>query len=1210
MMMDRPFSLQPPLTQASCCMPRTSALSTSASALDRVVRIDGEPKIGVEPTRSRSKYAASRCPRMLPSRPHRGLVSVGVSLVCLLLVPFSFVSAQPPGTAPPRQVIDSNRDRPATGVRVEGFYFLDQSGTRVFMPAMSWEELERLRDLRDGIDSRSQASIFESLEITGKASGGRAEMEVSIQLTVEPTGERRVAIPLRMASFNLLRVQEVSGVDRHWVTVAEDGSGYLLWLQTATRATVKVKLLVAARVDQGISGKLQFDLPEVPSMVRIEVDQPDLAGEVVGRGDEVVQSERVTDGPTQLTVESSGGNFELRWSPVDRGTEDAPLLEVESRVNIRWDGPQDQPIASIQMTIRNLRGSLTPFAIRLPPRSILLEPPTVEAGTLELEIPAPVAEPRGPRLTIPIPEEGRLQRIDLSMDLQLENVGGSSETPLPLTIPTVIGALRHEGDLQIETGSDFRLRWDSQPWIQSVIGDGAVAGSTRPRYFFRFDRDAFRLPIWLSAQRRQLRLTGDMVIVLDESTAQLTMDIRPSGQSVDGRVTLDIAGWKLKEISDLETGEPIDSFDSGGYRELTLNTRGGEEPAPVRLLAEAELESAAGSIRMLLPRIVEREQSILVQESALTVRTGGRNVFVVDLAASSGVDRVEDPVATSGADAIASRFRLLPSETPVELVGTSVEQPQRITLAGNATVALDGWELQTTVDWTLTSQFDLEGRLLIQIDRPGVPSGTASGRSAPPGEAGGETLGTDPQRDGELNPAGRAADPEIADTGAPLAGSFLEENWSVMVDDVAALLRPLGNDRYELISDRLTSGPVLVRWRLRKAVPPAESQEQILRIPLPRPVLIDTSIRGAFSVAFRGDETHDLVSDETPGTNPISLDALPRDPIRVRIRMLSAASRDLVVRQAILRTAIGEEWRHEQILAKIQGGDSFDVSLPVTAERVVVEARVDGERVGISRRGTRLAVPLPSDDNVHAVDIRIWIPMETALNAAAIKPVLELPAGVSRVYWQLTVPKDAHVVWASPTVGRAMQWRLARWWLHRDPIESDESLGRWIGIDDFSLMPPGNRYLYVGSNVASFQVAIASRGLIWVVIGSIVLFVAAVMTYLPQTRHPLLVILAAVLLVGLLVISPDAAVLAGQLGALALVLVVVMLGMRSLLSPKQTNRALSPVSQSPRSEGSTHSGAYSSPGAGSQSLPQQPARRSSLAETQSMASPTPSGEVS
>jgi hypothetical protein len=572
--------------------------------------------------------------------------AVGIGLLMAVPAP-----GQPPGTNPPRPVVESDDSDRRQGLRAEGFYFLDQTGTPVLVPGMSWEELEGLRDMRDGVDSRSQAYIFESLEITGSASGGRAELDVSVGLTVEPTGDRRVAVPLRMSTFHLLRIREVTGVDAYWVTVAEDGTGYQLWVQTSQRASVKVGLSMSARVERGPPGRIRLDLPEVPSVVRIKVDEADLRGEVSGRGDEVVQAQPAGDAQTELMVESSGGSFDLRWSAADRGADDSPLLEVDSLVDVRWDGPQDQPIASVQMTIRNLRGALRPLSIRLPPRSVLLEPPSVESGSTVIEIPAAVDDGSGPRIDIPIPEEARLQRIDLTMDLQLENTGASTESPLELTIPTVVDALRHEGELRIETGSDFRLRWGSQPWVQSVLGDASSAVSARPTYTFRFDRDAFRLPVWLSAQRRQLRLTGDIRLVLHESTAELTMEIRPSGQSVDGRVTFDPAGWKLRAVNDLETGEPIDSFDSGEFRELVLNTRGGEEPAPVRVIAETELDASVGTdetVRLRVPRIVEREQSVLVQESLLNIRTGGRSVFVVDLAESSGLDRI--PEAWEGSD--------------------------------------------------------------------------------------------------------------------------------------------------------------------------------------------------------------------------------------------------------------------------------------------------------------------------------------------------------------------------------------------------------------------------------------------------------------------------------------------------------------------------------------------------------------------------------
>ena len=1236
-------------------------------------------------------------------------------------------------------------DAQGSGLRPHAFFFLDQTGTPVMMPGMSWEELDRLQGIREGLAPAGKPFIFESLEIDGVARGARAEVDVRLRLTVEPTGDRRIAIPLKMSGLFLLepasmrpRVtsdresqadseagdseagdseagdseapeteasgdeprtdeprtdeisgdgvgpptddtgaddrlggESISGVEGYWVTAADEGGGYVLWMQTSSRVTAELGLRASSRVEGGPSGRWRLDLPEVPAAVRLRVEQPDLRGEVVGRGDEVVRSESLDTGGTELAVESGGGNFELRWSPRDRGGEDSPLLEADSNVVVRWDGPQDQPIASIQMSIRSLRAGLVPFTVRLPARAILLEPPTVRVGTRELEIPPADDDPGGPWLRVPIPDDLRTQRVEIAMDLQLENMGATADSPFELAVPRVLGVLRHEGDLEIETTGEYRLRWEPENWVRSVIGETFGEGSSRPRYRFRFDRDTLRLPLWLAAQRRQLRLQCELSLLLHESTAQLMMEIRPSGQSVDGRLTLDLAGWRLRTVSDGDTGEPIDTFERDDLLELTLNTRGGEEPAPLRIAAEWDGSGGVEDLRLRLPRVIERGPAVLVQESSLRVRTSGRKVFVIDLAASSGIDRLNDSDAEEEGS-IVRRFRMLPSDAPVELAGSLVEQPQRVTLAGNAVVELDGDELQTTVDWTVSGQFDMEGRLAILIDRPtflargGASRGSASSADGVSGAAGGFAAGgpgviadgvgsgdrfegaedgggSAPGRvPGGAGPAARAPDVvegAVTDTATdtePTAGPVRFDReptidvqaWTVSVDDVAAVLRPLDGDRYELISDRLTAGPVLVRWRHRQSVPDDITDSSPLRVMLPRPAIPDTSITGDFPVLLRGDDRRELIWASQSADNPRSLEALPREPLRMKVQAVTAELPELVIEQAVLRTAIGDEMRHEQVVANVRGGDRFEIELPPWATQVIAEARIDGRVVSVRRTGNRLGVGLPGESQRHRVDVRIWLPIESSAALAHVAPAMRLPPGVGRVYWQLVVPKDLHVVWAAPAAGRAMQWRFDRWWLTREPIETDSSLAEWMGVDELTPMPSGNRFLYVGSSISGFRVSLASKGLIWLVVGSFVLLTGTLLTYVPGTRHPLVAVLGVVLVTGLAVLSPDAAILAGQLGALAVGLVAVMLGMRMLLAPIPGSRALAPAGTLPRGEGSSPaiggsggSGVSASPtgrmstgssaigvggrgGVGSRGGLREDSTPSGLAETQSMRRPT------
>ena len=1069
----------------------------------------------------------------------RGGLWLFLGLLVLAASCLSTAAGQSPGTDPPKASLRPGDDESDAALKVDAFLFLDAAGTPVMMPGMSWEEIDRLKNQQSGIDASTQGYVYQSLEIEGEARGNRAELGVTLRVSVEPTEGRPTRVPLRMRNFRLLEEAEVEGVDWHELTVAPDGSGYLLRVRSEGRVELTLRMRMSARVEALPSGSMKFDLPEVPSsLVSIRVGARSLQGEVLGRGDEVVRAEDAPSGGTRMLVESGGGEFTLRWSPVDRGSDDAPLLDVESRITLSWDDPEGQPIVLVQMTVRNLRGPISSFEFRVPRGAFLLDDPTVQEPTGSMiEVSGVAGDTGGSRHSVSVPDGDRPQRIVLSMELQLESSESTADEPLVFSVPTVIDSTSQQGELEVETGSDYRLRWRSQPWVQNVAGESTSEGSSLRSYLFRFDRGTFTLPLWLSAEQRQLRVTTESEIMLYDTKATLRMTIRPSGQGRDGRITLDPGIWNIRAITDVETGEAIDSFDVGDRRELVLNARGGDQPAPVEIVADTDMDATAEAIRLTLPRIIETDEALLAQGSSVTIRSSGRSVFVVDMTESTGIDRMSGGGEGTNLDSTQTRFALLPTEAPVTVVGSLVEQPQRITVSGSVAVELDGTQLQTSVEWLVTSQFDLEGRLPIRIESAPSPGTRAAASDGPGGGSGADAAVSD----GEASPA-------------------TASSWLVTVDGVAALLRPLGRGRFELISDRLTSGPVAIRFRRTRSLPAGALRDSVVNVPMPRPGVTEVAMKGVMSVSLRGDGVTEVTTDDAMGARRIELDSLPRNPLAVRLHSRASASRDLSIRRAVIRTAVGYEFRHEQVVAVVHGGDTFEVGLPAASDDIVVEAIVDERPQEVRLRGETLSIALPTDGSTHRVDLRIWIPATTPAPLATIRPWVQLPVGLSRVFWQLTVPENNHVVWASPTVGRAMRWRFDRWRLYREPVEDDRSLMRWAGVPEVSDVPPGNRYLYVGSSVPSFRVVTVSRGLLWGVVGSAVLVAGVLLTYVPALRHPLVAIAAAVAFAGLVAIAPDAAILAGQLGAVALLLVVIMIAARALMAPRRSSRVLTSYS--------------------------------------------------
>jgi hypothetical protein len=1053
------------------------------------------------------------------------------------------LAAQPPGTPPPSEVLEGDEAETQDGIPIRAFMFLSESGNRVMMPSLTWEEFERFLNLDDGLDAARQKYSYQSLEIKGKSAEKRAELEIVLRFSVEPTEGRWTAIPLRMGNFHRLAPPDVSGVDEHFMALSPDDSGYLLFVRSDQRADAILSMRVSSRVETSSAAEsLSFRLPDVPVRVELTTDAKDVLAEVIGRGDEAIKVDRTEGELTRVTVESGGGAFSIRWGQLERSADNVPVLEVESRTNFRWDSPQDQPVASVRLTIRNVRGSIDSFQLRVPSGAVVLEPRLGASGQ-SVELGAAVSDAEGEIREVLIPAEERQQRIDFNFDLQLANDNATATSPLIFRVPEVVGSLRHRGDIDVTTGGDYRLRWRSTPWVRSELGQSREDAAAGRSYRFRFDRAAFALPLWLGEKERQLRMNTRSQITIREGIASIRMTIQVNGQTADGRLRFEDASWQIRSIES-DSGEPLDSFTEDDARVIELAASGSDEASSLRVQAQRVLETNEGRVEFALPRVRVLDDTALVQDATVDIVNEGRTVLVVDLDASTGISRVARSTATSGEDSTVTSFRLVTQGPPPKIVGSMIEQPPRVVLASDATIELDGRLIRTTVDWNLSSALDLEGRLPVRIPR------------LPPAilvDSAGDDASAKESNPGTLSDAGER--PSEARAG--------DAQWIVTVADVPAQLESLGDDRFVLISDRLTTGSMAVRWRHSRDLRSATADGSIEPVSLPRPDFADVTVRGPMRINLRGNQQMDLVSLDAPTQADLELGQLPRDPVRLRLRSRLTAREELSIRRTILRTVVGRATRHEQVLATVQGGDSFRVGLPVGTGEVSVQALLDGESEPVRREGNMLILALPGDRASHVVDLRVWLAIDTPSSIASIEPTLVLPVGVGRVYWQIVAPLDGHVVWASPTLGRSMTWRFDRWRLFRESSHNDQELTRLAGSVENPLPPSWNRYLYVGSDLRSFRAIVVSRVVLWLCIGAFVLALAVLLTNAPRSRHPLTAVVMAVLFGGLLAIAPDAAVLAGQFGIIAMVLVIVMIAVRALLSSSTSDRIFtsSPTSQ-------------------------------------------------
>lgn len=1094
---------------------------------------------------------------------------VGVRRVCVSLCGVLAVwavlfagelSAQPPGTYPPPEVVRPSAKSDESGkIPLKGILLLDVSGNPVFIPGLSYE---RVYELESGTNNQTRRYLFDSITIDGNVEGGRAELTVEVRLQVEATAGETVEIPLVMENFHRLGAPEFfSGVEpgnEFAVAVDEDSGNYELLAKVQQDTLVGLRMKMSARVETEAAQSLDFRLPPAPTRIDLLTDMEDVEGEIPNRDDEVIQTRTDESGRSRFLVDSSGGRFTLQWGKIDRPVT-TPLLEATSVITLQWNSPQDQLIQNVRMTVRDSRAPISTFTLRLPPDATLVDRPKLGSSGQLVRAEADANDPQRYQVTIPRVERRTSYVLEYRVEIPSESP--QSEKPLLFQVPVVEGALRNQGTFSVSTGADYRLRWRERPYVKNNSSAEVEDASIDQRvYSFQFIRGAFELPMWLDATRRELRVRSQCDIELRDNYANLTMQIESIGNGTRAqKLSVDLGDWQAFSVENTNTGAPLFWYDSDGLLEIETNYTGMEESTQVLIKADRLIDGEDAKrlqgqrLDLFIPRVVgsgDRRDPVTIQQAEVRLTGKGRRALVVDLEQSEHLERsVSDTAET---DDSVRRFTVMPPESAAKMSGTLVTQPPRLVLENSAVVRLVGEQVKTVVDWTVESQVDLEGRLRVVIPSPAVGDPDV-------------VVGDDESFAGFSDSwfvSVNGTPAELRPVNAENRFALTDDNTEVAdaagggVSETPPLLAAVdGKSRqFDVVSDRLADGPIDIRFETSSALTiDKDAVTTPISVGFPYPLVDDITLKGNVKVTLVGDDTHELASDGQAQDDALVFRTLPQQPLRFQVFPRPPIKNELVAGNVLIRTAISEVAQHDQLIANLTGAGDFELTLE-QPEKTVVQVTLNGVLVPHRPVEERIVVSVPDDAAGHVIDVRLWIDRSRRDVLQSIRPLAYMGPGAGKLYWQLIVPKDNHLVWAAASLGRAMQWNVDSWRLQRQPLLSENALvGRVIQSDqeqfELSPMPTGNLYLFTSMDDRTFQVMTGSRTLLWLSIAGVIVLVTTLLTYVPITRSPLFAVVGVVCFAGLLSIAPDAAVLVGQVAMLALGLVIVMFAIRSLVLP-------------------------------------------------------------
>ncbi|MCX7427394.1 MAG: hypothetical protein NTW96_17405, partial [Planctomycetia bacterium] len=153
-------------------------------------------------------------------------------------------------------------------------------------------------------------------------------------------------------------------------------------------------------------------------------------------------------------------------------------------------------------------------------------------------------------------------------------------------------------------------------------------------------------------------------------------------------------------------------------------------------------------------------------------------------------------------------------------------------------------------------------------------------------------------------------------------------------------------------------------------------------------------------------------------------------------------------------------------------------------------------------------------------------------------PRLGLDTWTRRMYWQLILPPDEHVVSTPPGFLCEFRWGWNGIFWGREPLLSQSELETWIGAaHDADTSEGANCYLFSTlGDVPACEMRTAGRS--WIVLGAsgAALVAGLLLIYVPVIRHPGNLLLAAVVLGATGMIYPEPTLLVLQAAGLGLAL--------------------------------------------------------------------------
>ncbi len=980
-------------------------------------------------------------------------------------------------------------------------------------PMIGWtlEDFERLRALEAQLAQVQQppAVRLEQFTLAGRAFERHAELEAT--LVAAASQDDWVRVPLRLGGLVLKAPARYEGPGEAMVSYDEAKQQYVAWFRGRGEGAHRLTLALLARLETS-AGRvaLRFAAPRaVVSELVLQVPGQVTSAEASGG---VVQEVARTEEATTLRIAGVAGQFELSWS--QGGNESARVsaaLEAIGRIVVQVNGRT--VVSQAQLTVRSFGGEFDQFQVRLPPGAAL-----VPASNRDYAV-TPVGEAdESRRQTVLVRLRNKTSEpVVVRLDTQQAFTSSAADEVLELGGFEVPGALRQWGQVAVQVVGEWQAEWGELRLVRALDELPADLQMTSVAAAFEYFGQPYSLPLRVAPRETLVSIDPEYKVWVGPESLELEalLRVRVLGARLN-RLELDLAGWQLDPAS-LGPAAAIDlaRLELADPARLVLPlARPVQGDLELVLRAVRRAPAAAGSIEFALPR----PQAQFVGPARLTIVPAG-NVQLrpaeTELAglspyvssAYASMDQDGQPRAYR-ADVAAARFvaeRRVVSRRIASRVETHVEcRSDRLVVQQKLHFQVDNEPL-TEIELAAPIALADAAELTLSLEGHSLP------------------LATPETREAEKTALWRV----------PLAEPTLG-NFTLL----ARYVLPLASRGQE---DAL---PMLVPMFMPSAGTLLENKLDVasagnVHVELADPAWAET---GAASGSAKGGRWQAAASE-------------PRDQVRLRVRRVERRSlaRTLVSR-AWIQTWLGTRNRQDRAVYRFVTAESlFRLRLPQGC--TVLQVILDGQPL-VPREGRtpeELLLALPSTqrrDQPHVLDVRYRFadrggragPLTLAF------PLLDQHVAVRRMYWQVALPHDEFLIVEPQGLSPEYVWRWRGAYLARRPLWEQSALEAWCGAQREPELPTStHRYLFSSLEIPpAVHVTTVSRSMGVLLAAGVVLACGLLLLYAPRLRHPLVLLLVAVVAGAAGGLAPEAALLGVQAAVpgVGLILVAVLLHAR------------------------------------------------------------------